>query len=81
MPQCCLLVLQTKRAGEMVSQYFRKAAAGVNMSHNGDVFTDTHQNPKYGTQMAPLPCNPSPKRLFLTAIRSTERMWINTKFI
>lgn len=43
-----------KRAGERMTQSFRKAAMSVNMSHNRDMFTDTLPSPKRDTQMAPL---------------------------
>lgn len=69
-----------KRAGERMTQSFRKAAMSVNMSHNRDMFTDTLPSPKRDTQMAPLStlsCIASPQCLFLMGIRSTKHIWLN----
>ena len=67
-----------KRAGVRMTHSFRKAVMSVNMSHNGDLFTDTLPNQKetHRWYLSALPCITSQRCLFLMGIRSTERVWL-----
>lgn len=67
-----------KQAGVRMTHSFRKAVMSVNMSHNGDLFTDTLPNQKetHRWYLSALSCITSQRCLFLMGIRSTERVWL-----